>query len=369
MNMSIASGVAAVMYLVCGTGVCSAQETVAGLIAEMRKNTKDPEALGKAIEQVRTSGSVYDKNAIVEVAAFGSDADVPYEAREAIVKEAVRHVGGHDAFALLRAAATWARDWNRLPGGAGLAGIVMEQVASSQWRNEVVNSRELLECSEAVLVGGHQPTKVWLAAIELWNSSTRSTPELSASAEHILLGTLGDEWVDGRIVARLIPESVARLRESVRASNEPSEFPYSIAAALMQAGDREGVALLRQKEKQFEGIRPRTSNIIAAVRLRGEIQQSPESMLAFIRGATDIYAGTTRTWAIRRALNMGLPKEQVREAALAYFDVALAAANAGDQRAGAAAQSVRRAALDAGVISDTEHVEFRITESVSQHQE
>lgn len=148
------------------------------------------------------------------------------------------------------------------------------------------------------------------------------------------------------------PDDAPSLRQLIRSPNDtPERFCWGAADILAHLGDRLAVADVRNFLMRYP---PGSGDVEVAVRayaFRIELQHPPARLLEFVRGNTS--NGTSRVWAIRRALHYGLEKSGVREAILAHAEIAK-----DNALLRAELWKLKNAAIDLGILtaSDLPHV-------------
>lgn len=107
------------------------------------------------------------------------------------------------------------------------------------------------------------------------------------------------------------------LRELVRQSSEPDTFHFCAAAALAHLGDQGILAHLRASRPAFLDKHVNIEGYLVYYIWQIETQHPPANVLAFIRSAPEPGI-ERRLWAVRRAVELGLTKADIRNAIFAY---------------------------------------------------
>lgn len=113
-----------------------------------------------------------------------------------------------------------------------------------------------------------------------------------------------------------------RLREMIRASNDnPDTFCYGAADVLAHHGDKAALPDLRTFLDRHAVGKPTPEGMIRWNIWQIEQQHPPTNLLDYIRG-TDQRAGEQgRIWAMKRAIELKISKQAIRDAILAHADV------------------------------------------------
>jgi len=109
-----------------------------------------------------------------------------------------------------------------------------------------------------------------------------------------------------------------RLRALVRESRDPDTFSLCAAAALAHMGDRDILPLLQALRAPFLEKHPALETYLVGYIWKIENQHPPSRLLEYIASAPRLERGANRKWAMARAVELGIPKDQVRAAVLAH---------------------------------------------------
>ena len=178
-------------------------------------------------------------------------------------------------------------------------------------------------------------------AIELLGRLPLEKNVLQSAAEDIVLAQDRATEIPPRLLGLLGEASRARLRTAVEQSLSEGKLHWGAAAALASLGDQETRPLL---ERASTSASPKLQPYVSTMLWKVEVQNPPRRLLEYLQQAPPPEV-SRYNWAIRRALELGLSRDEVRAALLAWF-----------RTHGGADQhwriSMKRAALAAGVLSE-----------------
>jgi hypothetical protein len=115
------------------------------------------------------------------------------------------------------------------------------------------------------------------------------------------------------LVPILGTEALPVLRELVRQGENPEEFHYHAAACLAQLGDEEIVPDLEAWVPRLAQKHRRLGECVDGYIWKIKAQHPPEKLLEYVRSEG-------RRWPMQRALQLGIPKSEIRKALLEYAD-------------------------------------------------
>lgn len=118
------------------------------------------------------------------------------------------------------------------------------------------------------------------------------------------------------LVPLLDVSSFPRVRKLVRSSIDPDKFHFPAAGALSLLGDTEIVADLERLKPAFRAKHPNFEGHLTRYQCRIKSQHPPTKLIDYI--ASSELAWTRRPWAVRRAVELGVPTAQIRQAILAH---------------------------------------------------
>ena len=107
------------------------------------------------------------------------------------------------------------------------------------------------------------------------------------------------------------------LRALVRESGDPDAFHFAAAAALAHLGDLEIIPDLEARRPAFRQEHVNIEGYLIYYLWQIDIQHSDQRLIDYIAAIPEPH-DTRRTWAIRRAVERGIPKGQLREAVLRH---------------------------------------------------
>ena len=125
----------------------------------------------------------------------------------------------------------------------------------------------------------------------------------------------GVQWP---VIEMLDPAGFPPLRDLVRAHSSVREFHFAAAEALAYHGDQEILPYLESLRPAFLAEHRNLETRLLSLIWRIEIQHPPAKLLEYI--ASPDYMGTRdpRSWAVRRAKQLGIEPDQIREAILTH---------------------------------------------------
>jgi hypothetical protein len=135
----------------------------------------------------------------------------------------------------------------------------------------------------------------------------------------IVTGLPRSEGVSPALGKLLDEEAFPRLRELVRASDKPSNFHFGAAAALAHLGDDGIRDTLLARRAAWSTTDPKAAAILEYFVWQIDVQHPSTKLLDAI-GAAHRNSSSARTWALHRALELGLDRTALRSAVLAYAD-------------------------------------------------
>ncbi|MFH0982120.1 MAG: hypothetical protein V2A79_11330 [Planctomycetota bacterium] len=116
----------------------------------------------------------------------------------------------------------------------------------------------------------------------------------------------------------LDPVIFPRLRELVRAENTPDRFHWGAAEILSFLGDTEILSDLEARRAPFRAVHTYHEEAIMRYIWRIQVQHPPTQLLEYIASVGWPLQRDRRAWAVCRALSLGIPPAQIREAILKH---------------------------------------------------
>lgn len=139
----------------------------------------------------------------------------------------------------------------------------------------------------------------------------------------------------------------AELRAMVQASDDPGTFNFTAAAVLAEQGDASILSDLQSRHAAFDAADPRYGRALSWYIWKIQVQNPPPQLTAHI-ASPQLYSPQSRRWAIRKAIERGLPTNDVRQAILDYAEVGHPF---GPERHAAGLAGIKALALQLGVLS------------------
>jgi hypothetical protein len=215
---------------------------------------------------------------------------------------------------------------HRIRLNALLADRLLDALLEERWKASVGADRKTLELLQNYYLSPYLGPGGWSGRIlTALHASPAPAEQKRVLAEEIVAAKRRSTEHSPALVNLLSEESFPGLRRLVRES-PVDEFHYGAAAALGDLGDREILPYL--KELRAGGApRPLDGDLQRWI-WRIEIQHPPQRLLDYIESTDDQpMLMQRRMWVVQRAVDVGLPKEQIRRAILDY-----AAKIEGDER-------------------------------------
>lgn len=131
-----------------------------------------------------------------------------------------------------------------------------------------------------------------------------------------LAGRLPAAFV-GLIDATAIPALRAMVSES---GFDPATFNFTAAAVLAEASDTAILPEFQARQETFSAAGARYGSALAWYTWQIQAQNPPSQLLEHIASA-ELHSPQSRRWAIRRAVELGLPVSDIRQAILQYAAV------------------------------------------------
>lgn len=164
---------------------------------------------------------------------------------------------------------------------------------------------------------------------------------------------LREAWL-GMIKPSYFPILAARVEES----DAPETFHFCAAAALAHFGYQAILPRLESLRPSFRAKHPNIEGYLIHFAWQIEIQNPPEKLIAYIGSKPGVRI-EERLWAVRRAAKLGLPKEDIRNAILAY----VSQVEPGRRGIKPGAASLKEIGIDLGVLSSSDLPDIRIPDA------
>jgi hypothetical protein len=153
------------------------------------------------------------------------------------------------------------------------------------------------------------------------------------------------------------PEDIPALRKLIRApNNTPTTFCWGAADVLAHLADEAAIQDVRAFLQANPVGQAGLNDQVRVYAYRIEIQKPPGKLLDFIRGTTS--NGTSRVWAMRRAMDYGIDKKAIRDAILAHAE-----AVKDDRVQMAEVVFLKKAAIDCRILNTNDLPEVVIAQS------
>ena len=123
----------------------------------------------------------------------------------------------------------------------------------------------------------------------------------------------------GSIAGLVTPEDAQRLRRALEESGATAEtMHWNAMMALGYVGDAESRELFLAKKRVMDETDPKQGQMIRYYLWQIDVQSPPEGLLEHIAQPTDRTVPHNRDWAMRRAVERGLPRDDIRRAIFAF---------------------------------------------------
>jgi hypothetical protein len=154
--------------------------------------------------------------------------------------------------------------------------------------------------------------------------------------------------LDESLAVLLDSSCLPMIREFVRASPDARHFHFHAAAALAHFGDLEIIPELRAWQPKLAEVSKNLAGRIDGMIWQIELQHPPEKLLEHI---ASVGHPAMREWAIRRAVELGVSKEDIRRAILAHADKVEPVT---EKRIKPGLPSIKLVGMDLGVLEPTD---------------
>lgn len=200
---------------------------------------------------------------------------------------------------------------------------ILERFRESPWRERVAARPTTLWAITAFTVRCLTTGETRLKAVDLIRESPASREVRVAIADKLMATDRENRGLPQVLVALLGDDAASRLRPLLaEGGRDPETFNWQAAWWLSYIGDLATVTELEALREPFARVHRNHEGQLRYLIWRIEVQNPPEDLLAFIASAEDRKTPADRAWAMRRAIELGLPKERIREAILAHAKVA-----------------------------------------------
>lgn len=106
----------------------------------------------------------------------------------------------------------------------------------------------------------------------------------------------------------------------VRKSPDADHFHYSAASAFAYHGDREIVPDLEAWRSKLRARSPNFEGYVKGYIWKIGVQHPPSKLLDYVGSGEEPKYEESRIWAVNRAITLGLPKANIRDAILKYAE-------------------------------------------------
>jgi len=185
--------------------------------------------------------------------------------------------------------------------------------------NEHLGSRsETIDLLQRIIVDAPIAPRAGAQAYHLIYRSRAPIERRRAAAEAIVAAHRKAQSHHPLVLKLLDRASFPRLRELVNRSEDPHSFHYGAASALAHLGDVQIKDRLKQLSEKFTPVKRNLGGILQYFAWQIEVQDPAAKLLDFIASTERLESVGSRAWAIRRAVELGIPKENIREALLEH---------------------------------------------------
>jgi hypothetical protein len=179
-------------------------------------------------------------------------------------------------------------------------------------------------------------------------------PSWSGARQAAALTALAGSGVGhaGRLPAEFAPfiddAAIPTLRAIVSQSGfDTGTFNFTAASILAEAGDTTILPDLQARQDGFHAIDPHYGEALAWYVWQIEVQNPPSRLLQHVASA-ELLSPQSRHWAVHRAIKLGLPADEIRQAILQYEATGH---RVGPEHLTAGIATIKASATDAGILS------------------
>lgn len=186
------------------------------------------------------------------------------------------------------------------------------------WNHWIAGKEETLDLLQMLIIRNGCSLQTKQAALDALASSpapikTRRAYALKIITEERQWGTI--PWPLLKLLDRSVFPS---LRKLVRKSNDPEKFHFAAAATLSHLGDPEIVSDLEVLRPVFLQKHVNIEGMLMYYLWQIDVQNPPSKLLEYVSSTEWLILADRRMWAIRRAVELGLPKAEIRQAILTH---------------------------------------------------
>jgi hypothetical protein len=291
----------------------------------------DAHELRHAVDSIRSSTQPGDWETWLQLRSIIINPQIPAWVRIECFRIACEKADGRIAQDILAMMREWIDYLNdphnfheRLAGGVGLSGdrlvllaVFLEEETTTIERALGQHGTAGLEFLTAVATLDMPSIGLRYLALSALPKSAAPLELRRACAQAILTKWPGSAVLDELLASLLDSSCFERLRELVRASPDAEHFHFHAAAALAHFGDREIIPDLRTWQPRLAQASKNLAGPIERYIWQIEIQHPPSKLIEHI---ASVGGWPMREWAIQRAAELGLPKDEIRRAILTHAE-------------------------------------------------
>lgn len=321
------------VFVFCGT--CLAQPRAADLERALRnlENVEPSEGrhmLNESVHVIRSRMTPGDIATWRRLKLIIADPSIPLPARMDLFRVAADKADARIAADMLALAVRWSDELpaEQILRAAGpeepartslaLLSEFVRRMPQDRWNRWIGDSLESVRVLENVILKTGYGPGIGNDALRALGANRAHPQRRRGVAEAIVAANPRSTEVPAVLLSFIDESSLPKLRELVRASADAESFHYGAAAALAHLGDREIVADLEAARTMLRAKHVNLEGYVIYYIWQITIQHPVSKLLDFIASTERLLNVETRMWAVRRAVELDIPKEKIREALLKH---------------------------------------------------
>lgn len=186
-----------------------------------------------------------------------------------------------------------------------------------------------------------------------------SNPSSVAARQETAIAALRDSgvsrsgWMPQAFTTLLDQTTIPALRTLVRESADIQTFNYTAAATLAEFGDLDILSELHALQTPFAEADVCSGDALTWYTWQIEVQNPPSQLLTHI-ASPELFTAESRCWAIRKAAELGLSTEDIRQA---IEDYESAGRPFGPEHQAAGIADMKSVAAELGILGDAEYTD------------
>jgi len=290
--------------------------------------------LESCVKELRAGGRVGDKALWQRLKRVVLDEDIPWEARKAAFLLACEKADDEAAREILGLIKIWALQQTGATSAphcpvSGQESFIRTYLIGTFLNKGVNHLEQTLIDQEPLLdvlslIGSPRHARAmdprfWTLAYNALAGNPAPIEQRRERALSIIQEMRNQTDLPGPLLGLLDESSFPSFRTLVRASDDPDTFHFGAAAALAHLGDREILPDLEARRPRFREKSVNIEGYLVWFMWCINIQHPPAKLLRYISGPPEVGVAR-RMWAVRRAVELGIPKEELRQAILKHAE-------------------------------------------------